>query len=105
MIPVIVSAFFIEPEFIISVCLSVSVKHFGTAVSMIVSLQNNIDIICIKYRSELCTQDHTVCIGVIKTGSINVLMNGYHTPFCIWICTDRFFDRILMFCNVVIVCV
>ena len=70
---------------------------------MVVSLKNNIDIVCIKHRSQLSTKNHTVCIGVVKTGTINILMDGYDTPFCIRISFYSFFDGVLMFCNVIIV--
>ena len=67
MIPVIICSVCIQAELIFTMSLSVTIKHFGTAVCMIVSLKNHINIICIKYRCKLCTKDHTVCVGVVKT--------------------------------------
>ena len=86
-------------------CLTVSIEEFCTAVCMIMSLKNYIDIIFVEYRSKLCSQDHAVCIGVIKAGTIDILMNRNDTPFCIRISGNRFFDGFGMFRYVVIICI
>ena len=83
MIPVIITAGLIKAEFIRAVCLSVAVKKFGTAVCMVVSLEYNIHVVLIKYRGQLGTQDHTIRIGMIQTGAVDILVNGDDAPFCI----------------------
>ena len=67
------------------------------------SLKNNINIILIKNRCQLCTKNHTIGIGMILCCSINILMEGYHTPFCIWIGLNRFTNYILMSCTVIVI--
>ena len=103
MIPVIISSVFIQTELIFTMSLSITVEHFGTAVCMVMSLKNNINIICIKHRSKLCTKYHTICIRMIKARSVNVLMDRYDSPFRIRISLNSFFNCLLMFCYIVVV--
>ena len=70
---------------------------------MIMSLKNNIDIVCIEYRSKLSTENHTICVGMIKPGTVNILMDCHDTPFCIRVSFYCFFNGVLMFCNIVVV--
>ena len=70
---------------------------------MVMSLKYYINVICIKYRSQLCTKDHTVCIRMVKSRTVDILMDGYDTPFCIRISLYSLFDSILMLCYIVIV--
>ena len=83
--------------------LSVTVKKFGTAVGVVMSLKHYVNIVCVKDWSELCTKDHSVCIRVVKTGTVNILMDGNHTPGCIRVSFYCFLDGILMLCYVVVV--
>ena len=70
---------------------------------MVMSLQNHIYIIFVKYRRQLSTEDHTVCIGMIQTGSVNILMDRNNTPLCIREILYRLFNGLLMFCHIVII--
>src|SRR5699024_8984100 len=57
-IPVVVHSVLCKLELIAAVCLTVSIEEFCTAVCMVMSLKNYIDIIFVEYRSKLCSQDH-----------------------------------------------
>ena len=45
------------------------------------SLKDYVNVILVKYRSQLGTKDHTVCIRVIQAGAVDILMDGHDTPF------------------------
>ena len=105
MIPVIICSICIQTELIALMGLSVTVKKFGTAVGVVMSLENDINIVCIKDGSKLGTKDHTICVRMVKTGSVDILVDGYDTPFCIRICFYSFLNGFLMFCCVIVVCV
>ena len=105
MIPVIIHSVLGKLELIAAVCLAVSIEEFCTAVCMVVPLKYDIDIILIEYRGKLCSQDHTVCVGVIEAGTVDVLMNGDDTPFRIRISGYSFLDRLRMLGDIVIICV
>jgi len=70
---------------------------------MVMTLKNNVDIVCIEYRSKLSTENHTICIRMVKSGTVNILMDGYDTPFCIRISFYSLFNGVLMFCYIVVV--
>ena len=103
MIPVIVGSILIQRELIAVVLLSVSIEQSGTAVGVVMSLQYHINVIFIKYRRQLCTQDHAVRVGVIQSGTVNILMNGHDSPCGIRICLSSLLDQLLMLCNIVII--
>ena len=72
---------------------------------MVMSLENNIDVILVKYGSELCTEDHTVCVGMVKTCSVNILMDSNHTPLSVRVGSYGLGNGLFVLGYVVIVCV
>ena len=40
---------------------------------------------------------------MVKSGTVNILMDGYDAPFCIRVSFYCLFDGVLMFCNIVVV--
>ena len=72
---------------------------------MVMSLKDYVNIILVKYRCQLGTKDHTVCIRVIQAGAVDILMNGHDTPFGIREVCNCFLNGLLMFCYIVVVCI
>lgn len=70
---------------------------------MVMSLKNNINIIFIKKWCQLRAENHTIGIRMIFGSSINILMESYYTPFCIWVRRNCFTDHIFMGCTVIII--
>ncbi len=70
---------------------------------MIMSLKNHINIIFINNRCQLCTKNHTVRIRMISRRSVDILMESYHTPFCIRIICNGFSNHILMGSTIIVI--
>ena len=103
MIPVIVIACRIQLELIAVMRLTVAAQEFGTAVGVIMSLKNDIHIILIKDRRQLRAEDHSVGIGMIQSGAVDILMDGDNLPFCIRIRGSSLLHGLLMLCHIVVV--
>ena len=72
---------------------------------MVMALKDHINIKFIHNRSEGSSKNHSVRIGMVQTGTVNILMEHYHTPFCIFVFLHCFFDDVSVCCRIVIVCV
>ena len=83
--------------------LPISLELICSGIGMVMSLKHYINVICIHDRCQLCTENHSVGIGVIKTGAIDILMEHNHAPCCIRILADCLLDYILVGCTVIIV--
>ena len=66
-------------------------------------LKNYVNIIFVKNRRQLCTKYHTIGIRMTYSRSVDILMEGYHTPFCIWILCNGLANHVLMGCAIIIV--
>ena len=83
--------------------LSVSVENLRTAVGVVVTLKYYVDIIPVEYGSQLSSQNHAVGIGMVQSGTIDILVNGYHPPCYIGVSIYSLFNGLLMLRYIVVV--
>ncbi len=75
----------------------------GSCITMVMTGQADINITLIHKRCKNCSQICSIKIGVWLSGTINIMVEGYHFPFRIWCAFNCLFHQFAVLCRITVI--